>query len=127
MASNMGISESFHAKFKRLYEESGLSKNAFAKRAGLSQSQVSYYLDRVNSPALDQVERIATALGVSPLSLVDPGIPEPVSVSLTPQLRDIFSRLSTLDDGEMRDALESIAVCLSEPASARAKPEDKAE
>jgi transcriptional regulator with XRE-family HTH domain len=71
----VGTPETFKGRFNRLFEGLNKSQNAFAKDIGLSQSQVSNYLEGNNTPSLDNLDRIATYFGISVAELLLPAEP----------------------------------------------------
>lgn len=56
---------SFRSNFAKLLKESGLSNNAFAKKAGIAQPQITPYLNGDVSPSLDALQKIAKAFGLT--------------------------------------------------------------
>jgi len=66
-----GLCRKFGANVKRLRKEAGYSQEEFAERAAVARSYMSDIEVGRRNPTLKVVQRIASALGVSPGRLLD--------------------------------------------------------
>jgi len=66
----MDAAKSFRSNFSYLIQRAQTNPSAFAKSAGLSGPLVYAYLSGKNVPGLEQLEKIASALGVSVATLI---------------------------------------------------------
>lgn len=90
------------ARIKSLREAAGLSQNELARRAGVSQSGLSYIESGEKSPSVDTLLRIADALGVTVSELLnaqgDTEMPPHIRAlvrearSLTPEQAEMLAR-----------------------------------
>lgn len=105
-------------KIQRLRANLGISRQELARSAGLSPSFIAQLEDGKARASLDSVERLATALGVSPCYLIlsDPDV-EDMLAAMTPDLRRLLSEsqvqtvlraLCDLHERELRFILQFI-------------------
>ncbi len=79
------ITTDLHATFCRnlriFRKTKGLTQAQLAQRLGIATPQLTQIENGRNSPTLDTVERIANALDITPVLLLDARIPEDIGLS----------------------------------------------
>lgn len=68
----MGLREDLAENLRTWRERRGLSQESLAHEAGIDRSYVSLLENRKYSASLDMIEKLAAALGVEPLALLQP-------------------------------------------------------
>lgn len=76
-----------------------MSKMGLHKRTGLTRDSINDYLSETTVPRLDQVDRLAEAMGVEPWQLIQPG-------NLTPRQMRIISLVSAMEDHQLDGILK---------------------
>ncbi len=62
---------SFGDRVKLLRSKKGITQVELAKRLGITQRGISYYENETSNPSMEIIEKIAKALGVTRISLVE--------------------------------------------------------
>ena len=97
----------------RICKEHDLSTNELANRSGIPQKTVWSLVTGSHAARIDNLEKIAKALLVSPTALVTPHLPTNVLMSRrVPRLVDNYAKLSM----EQRDLLEEYINKMLNPA-----------
>lgn len=65
------IDDTFRSNLAEMMERTGWTNKDLAEELGVSQSHISHLLTGYRNPGLGTLQAIATALGVSPASLID--------------------------------------------------------
>ena len=116
----MQAAEALAAGMKRLRKRLGLTQAALAEAAGLHVQYVSPVERRQRSPAMDTIDRIADALGVSAAELFSAG--EGRASSRTAEVTDQVEALLSAWSGKDRDKLVNILVELRRVAGSKRRP-----
>ena len=102
---NMDLVEIVSNNLKRILAEHDLSTNELANRSGIPQKTIHSMVNGTHACRLDNLDRIAKALLVSPTALVTPHLPTNVLMSRrVPRLVGSYAKLSM----EQRDQLETV-------------------
>ena len=100
---------------QRICKEHDLSSNELANRSGMPQKTIYSMIQGSHACRIDNLEKIAKALLVSPTALVTPHLPTAVLMSRrVPRLVDKYAKLSMED----RERLEAFIDSLAEPKTA---------
>lgn len=68
--------ESLARNLRHLMRQNGLSEKALEKRSGVAQKTINNILNRVSSPTLDTVEKLAQSFGLTGWHLIMPSLPD---------------------------------------------------
>ena len=107
---DMELTQIVANNLQRICKEHDLSSNELANRCGMPQKTIYTMMQGTHACRIDNLERIAKALLVSPTSLVTPHLPTGVLMSRRlPRLIDKYAKLS-MEDRERAEAyIESLA------------------
>lgn len=98
---------------QRICNEHDLSSVDLAARAGMPQKTVYSMIHGNNNCRIDNLEKVAKALLVSPTALVTPNLPTNVLMSRrVPRLMEQYAKMSM----DQRDALSEFVLELLEPS-----------
>lgn len=98
---------------QRICKEHDLSSVDLAARAGMPQKTVYSMIHGNNNCRIDNLEKVAKALLVSPTALVTPNLPTNVLMSRrVPRLMEQYAKMSM----DQRDALSEFVLELLEPS-----------
>ena len=99
---------------QRICKEHDLSSVDLAARAGMPQKTVYSMIHGNNNCRIDNLEKVAKALLVSPTALVTPNLPTNVLMSRrVPRLMEQYAKMSM----DQRDALSEFVLELLEPSN----------
>ncbi len=104
--------ESFGERLARLRGAAGFSQYSFAKHAEMSQSQISNYEKGRGEPTLENLKRVAVALGISVAALIgdeEPNVAPPRAT--TPEEMALAVLKAFGLPREKLEALESVLAC----------------
>ena len=117
MEVDMELTQIVANNLQRICKEHDLSSNELANRSGMPQKTIYSMIQGSHACRIDNLEKIAKALLVSPTALVTPHLPTAVLMSRrVPRLVDKYAKLSMED----RDRLEAYIESLTEPKSEQA-------
>lgn len=90
------------------------AKAELARKSGVHPNSIDSYVDLKTSPTLEQIERMANALGVQPWELIRPNGASPTA-EFSPALIDLMRRIAKLSPAHLSLIIK--AVELSEQLS----------
>lgn len=102
----------FHEAFERLYKEQGWSQRSLERASGVSQGLIGKYLNRQNTPGLENLDALAKAMKVSAQALVSGKVPEMAfspSDSRLLVFGALIAELAPLKENELRAAADHLA------------------
>ena len=106
----MELAEIVAGNLQRICKEHDLSSNELANRSGMPQKTIYTMIQGTHQCRIDNLEKIAKALLVSPTSLVTPHLPTNVLMSRRlPRLIDRYAKLSMEDRDRAEAYIESLS------------------
>jgi transcriptional regulator with XRE-family HTH domain len=104
----------FAARLQARMDALGMNQSDLARKAKMPPVQAHKYVTGKTEPGLGAIIRLADAVDCEPWELLksDETIAKP---SLVPLLRDVFERLSTLNEAEMGLVLRGFGAVLKAP------------
>ena len=106
----MELSQIIAHNLQRICKEHDLSSNELANRSGMPQKTIYTMIQGTHQCRIDNLDRIAKALLVSPTVLVTPHLPTNVLMSRrVPRMVERYAKLSMEDRDRAEAYIESLA------------------
>ena len=106
----MELAQIVAGNLQRICKEHDLSSNELANRSGMPQKTIYTMIQGTHQCRIDNLDKIAKALLVSPTSLVTPHLPTSVLMSRRlPRLVDKYAKLSMEDRERVEAYIDSLA------------------